>query len=120
MSNLTEIKSHHYYPYKTSIDYEFYHPYPSTRPQKKFMVLTNQHGKIRWIHFGDSKYEHYTEGHLDEKRRSNYIHRNEDRDKARNDFNTAGFWALHYLWMYKTYKQAYEHIRKMILKKTLK
>jgi hypothetical protein len=98
---------------------KFYYPYESSRPKKKFMVLINKDGKIKWIHFGDRLYDHYTEGHLDEKRKYAYFKRNEDRDKARNDYNTAGFWAYHYLWKYPTYKEAYEKIKLKILKKYL-
>jgi hypothetical protein len=45
-------------------EYKFYYPYKSTKRGKKFMVLTSD-GK--WIFFGDSPYEHYTEVNLDEK-----------------------------------------------------
>ena len=101
-------------------EYKYYFPYKSSRPTKKFMVLINKDGKIKWIHFGDTKYDHYTEGHLNEKRKQAYFKRNEDRDKARNDYNTAGFWAYWYLWKYPTYKEAYEKIKLKILKKYLK
>jgi phosphopantetheinyl transferase (holo-ACP synthase) len=75
------------------------------------MILINDNGKIKWIHFGDRLYDHYTEGHLDEKRKQAYFKRNEDRDEARNNYNTAGFWA---------HKEAYEKIKLKILKKYLK
>ena len=88
-------------------EYKFYYPYKSTQRKNKFMVLINKHGKIKWLHFGDSNYKHYTEGHLDEKRKQAYIDRNEERDKDRNDYNTADFWSYWYLWKYKTYKEAY-------------
>ena len=101
-------------------EFKFYYPYKSSRPKKKFMVLTNKDGKVRWVHFGDSGYEHYTEGHLDDKRRKAYMNRNEGRDKARNDHNTAGFWAYWYLWKYPTYTEAYEKIKKKILNKDFK
>jgi hypothetical protein len=98
-------------------EYKFYYPYKSSRKGKKFMVLTSN-GK--WLFFGDTPYEHYTEGHLDEKRRYNYDKRNIGRDKDRRDYNTAGFWSYWFLWRYKTYKEAYKHIQRMILKDTLK
>ena len=101
-------------------EYKYYYPYKSSRPTKKFMVLINDDGKIKWIHFGDITYQHYTEGHLDKKRRANYDKRNQNRDKERNNFNSAAFWAYHYLWKYPTYKEAYEKIKLKILKKYLK
>ena len=101
-------------------EFNFYYPYKSTQPKKKFMVLINDKGKIKWIHFGATGYEHYTEGHLDDKRKDNYIVRNEKRDKDRNNYNTAGFWSLNYLWKYKTYDEAMKHIKRKILNKVLK
>ena len=46
-----------------------YYPHVSTRKNKKFMILTDNH---KWIHFGDANYEHYTEGHLNDKHRDLY------------------------------------------------
>ena len=104
----------------TDNETKFYYPYVSSRAKKKFMILINDNGKIKWIHFGDRLYDHYTEGHLDEKRKQAYFKRNEDRNKARNDYSTAGFGAYWYLWKYPTYKEAYEKIKLKILKKYLK
>jgi hypothetical protein len=101
-------------------EHKFYYPYKSSRKQKKFMVLINDDGQIKWVHFGDKKYEHYTEVHLNEQRKINYDKRNQNRDKERNNYNSAAFWAYWYLWKYPTYKEAYEHIKLKILKKYLK
>ncbi len=49
-----------------------YYPYRSDKPNKKFYIF-NKSGKK--IYIGDSHYEHYTQGHLDEKRKNNYIKR---------------------------------------------
>ena len=65
-------------------EHKFYYPYKSSRKQKKFMVLINDDGQIKWVHFGDKKYEHYTEVHLNEQRKINYDKRNQNRDKERN------------------------------------
>ena len=99
------------------MDYKFYYPYESKINRKKFMVLTKDY---KWVYFGEKPYKHYTEGHLDEQRRINYDKRNKGRDKDRTDYNTAGFWSYWYLWRNKTYKEAYKHIKKMILQDTLK
>ena len=98
-------------------EYKVYYPYPSDKKDKKFMVLKSNG---RWLYFGDSNYDHYTEGHLDETRRLNYDKRNTGRDKNRSDYNTAGFWSYWYLWKFKTYKEAYKHIKRFIFKDTLK
>ena len=47
-----------------------YYPYPSNRKAKKFYIITDDNKKI---YFGDSRYQHYTEGHLDHNRRRNYM-----------------------------------------------
>ena len=43
-----------------------YYPYPSDKPNKKFYVYTKSGKKI---YFGDARYEHYTDGHLDQKKK---------------------------------------------------
>ena len=96
--------------------YKLYYPYPSSRHDQKFMVLTSD-GK--WLHFGDAHYQHYTEGHSDERRRLNYDKRNIGRDKDRTDYNTAGFWSYWYLWRFKTYKEAYKYIKRYIFNKVM-
>jgi hypothetical protein len=47
-----------------------YFPYPSDRPAKKFYIITNDNKKV---YFGDSRYQHFTEGHLDERRKCHVI-----------------------------------------------
>jgi hypothetical protein len=43
-----------------------YFPYVSTdRPSKKFYIITNDNKKV---YFGQTGYDHFTEGHLDERR----------------------------------------------------
>ncbi len=49
-----------------------YFPYPSDRPAKKFYIITNDNKKV---YFGQTGYEHFTEGHLDERRKWAYISR---------------------------------------------
>lgn len=94
---------------------EYYKPYPSNDNTTKFYIITNQGKKIR---FGAKGYEHYTEGHLDVKRRDRYLNRHKKRENW-NDPNTSGYWAAKYLWTYPTYKEAYQEIKKELLKKGL-
>jgi hypothetical protein len=87
---------------------------PST-DKKKFKVIlkNNKTGRENSIKFGASGYEHYTSGHLDEKRRENYIARHKKReDWTKSGVNTAGWWAWFFLWKFKTYKEALEYIKK--------
>jgi hypothetical protein len=88
-----------YYPYK-SID----------RPTKKFYIITNDNKKV---YFGATGYEHFTEGHLDDRRKWAYIWRHKNSKKEDwGDPNTAGFWSYWFLWQYRTYEEAYRKIRK--------
>jgi hypothetical protein len=88
-----------------------YYPYVSDMPNKKFYVITNDY---RRLYFGDTKYEHFTEGHLNEIRRKAYINRHK-KNESWNNIDTAGFWSYHYLWEFPTYKEAYENIKKKYL-----
>ena len=92
-----------------------YFPYLSTRKNKKFMILTDKH---KWVHFGDSRYEHYTEGHLDENRRDLYQIRHRSSENWR-DPDTAGFWSYWFLWRYKTYEEALKHIYRTLKNKNI-
>ena len=87
-----------------------YYPYVSTRKNKKFMILTDDH---KWIHFGDVNYEHFTNGHLNDKRRDLYEIRHIDNEDW-TDPDTAGFWSYWFLWRYRTYDMAMKHINQIL------
>ncbi len=92
-----------------------YYPIQSDKPNKKFYIHTKSGKKI---YFGDARYEHYTEGHLNEERKINYIKRHYKNE----DFNhpdSAGFWSFRFLWLYKTYKKAYKEIYDFLKNKKL-
>ena len=81
---------------------ELYKPFPSKAKNKKFSVIIMKDGKKRLIHFGDARYEDYTQ-HKDEKRRQSYLKRAKGiKDKNGNltykDKNTANYWAIKLLW----------------------
>lgn len=81
--------------------------------KNKFEVelLNTKTDEINKIKFGSNPYEHYTEGHLDEKRRLSYVNRHKKReDWTKTGVNTRGFWSYHLLWEYKTYKEALKNI----------
>jgi len=88
-----------------------YYPYVSDNPKKKFYIINDQNQKV---YFGDPKYQHFTEGHLDETRKQRYITRHVKNENW-NDPNTAGFWSYRFTWLYPTYKEAYENIKKKYL-----
>jgi len=81
---------------------ELYKPFPSKAKNKKFSVIIMKDGKKRLIHFGDARYEDYTQ-HKDEKRRQSYLKRaraikDKDGNLTYKDKNTANYWSYHYLW----------------------
>jgi hypothetical protein len=86
-----------------------YYPYVSDVPNKNFYVITNNN---RRLYFGDPRYEHFTEGHLNETRRRAYMNRHKKNENW-NNIDSAGFWSYHYLWQFPTYKEAYENIKKI-------
>lgn len=87
---------------------KIYYPYRSDNPSKKFFIITNEGKKV---YFGQTGYQHYTEGHLDVIRRDAYIKRHSKNEDWSNP-NSAAYWALKYLWLYPTYKEAYSKIKK--------
>ena len=89
-----------------------YYPYVSDDPKRKFYIITNSG---RRVYFGDSRYEHFTEGHLNEIRRKAYMSRHKKNENW-NNIDSAGFWSYHYLWRFPTYKEAYEEIQKILKK----
>ena len=93
---------------------KLYFPYKSDKPKKKYVIITNE---LKPVYFGDSSYEHYTEGHLDEKRRYFYEMRHMKEDW--NNPNKAAYWSYWYLWRFKTYKEAYKFIRNDLKKKLI-
>ena len=90
-----------------------YYPYISDKPNKKYFIITQTGHKV---YFGAVGYEHYTDGHLDEKRRLAYIKRHKKREDWTNP-NTPAYWSYRFLWLYPTKKEAYKHIKEE-LKKT--
>ena len=89
---------------------EVYTPYISDKPDKKYFIITPNGNKI---YFGAAGYEHYTDGHLNEKRRELYEKRHSKRENW-NDPNTSGFWSYRYLWLYQTKKEALQNIRRFL------
>lgn len=76
-----------------------YQPIKSNRKNKKFKVLVDNN-KI--IHFGDSRYEDFTQ-HKDKKRQVSYCKRAKGiTDKNGNltykNKNTANYWSYFWLW----------------------
>jgi hypothetical protein len=88
-----------------------YYPYPSDKKSKKYFIITNDNKKV---YFGDSRYEHYIEGHLDHDRRGKYMRRHRKNENW-DDKDTPGFWSYQFLWWFPTCNQAYENIKKIYI-----
>ena len=88
-------------------------PRASSSPTKKYEVDVKEGDKVKKVLFGQKGYEHYTQGHLDDKRKMNYIQRHKKNEDWNNPF-TAGYWSYHYLWQFRTYQEALNWIRKDI------
>ncbi len=89
-----------------------YFPYPSTDTIKKFLIIINQGKKVRF-QVGAKSYDHFTEGHWDEARKQRYLKRHKKLEKEDwEDPNNSGYWSAKFLWLYPTYKESYEKIKK--------
>ena len=95
-------------------------PIPANNNKNKFkIILRKDNKKIKTIYFGAIGYQHYTSGHLDEKRKANYINRHKSNEDW-NDELTAGFYAYHYLWRFKTYNEANKWLSNYLFSKNYK
>ncbi len=84
----------------------------STRGGKKMMAIFYEGDKkVKTIHFGDTNYQHYTGGHLDEDRRQRYISRHRSSEDWNNPM-TAGTLSLWILWKEKNVTTAIEKYKK--------
>ena len=81
---------------------QLYKPFKSTAKNKKFSVYVMKDGKRKLIHYGDSRYQDFTQ-HKDQARRKSYLARAKGiRNKQGNltwkDKNTANYWSIKTLW----------------------
>ena len=86
-------KTHNLIPFK---------PVKSWRKNKKFAVLVVKGSREEVIHFGDVRYEDYTQ-HKDKERRKNYLQRSAGiKDKQGNltkdDIFSPNYWSRKVLW----------------------
>ena len=80
-----------------------YQPFPSKAKNKKFSVFVkSDSGKKKIIHFGDKRYQDFTQ-HRDKKRRESYRRRargikNKKGERVYLNKNTASYWSYNFLW----------------------
>ena len=73
----------------------------SDNPEKKYMVVIEQDGRNKTIHFGQSGAKDFTRHSAleREKRKQAYISRHKsNEDWTASGIDTAGFWSKHILW----------------------
>ena len=84
----------------------------STRAGKKMMaIFYDKNKKVKTTHFGDTNYQHYTGGHLNEERRKNYIDRHRKSEEWGN-YMSAGSLSLYILWTERTMDKAIANYKK--------
>ena len=81
----------------------------SNSKDKKFEARIDNR---KTVSFGAKGYDHFTEGHLDNKRRQSYVARHGSGNQDWKDYETAGFWSYHLLWRKPTYKEAINAIER--------
>jgi len=75
---------------------ELNQPFKSNRKNKKLQVcVKTKEGKIKNIHFGDNRYEDFTQ-HKDKERRKSFRARHKCDEELNKE--TARFWACEELW----------------------
>ena len=82
---------------------ELYKHFPSKAKNKKMSVYVMKDGKRKLIHFGDTRYQDFTQ-HGDKQRRLNYLTRtagikNKEGKLTKDDKNTANYWSRKVLWL---------------------
>jgi hypothetical protein len=82
----------------------------SNKPTKKWMVITPDGRKT--IHFGDNKYQDYTQSKNKDKRDLYELRHQKREDWTKNGINTPGFWAYWALWKKPDFNDALRNIEK--------
>jgi hypothetical protein len=83
---------------------ELYKPFPSKAKNKKMSVYVMKDGKRKLIHFGDTRYQDFTQNKGDKQKRLNYLTRtagikNKEGKLTKDDKNTANYWSRKVLWL---------------------
>ena len=82
---------------------------PSSRKEKKYDAIIDNK---KTVSFGASGYQHFTDGHKDEKRKENYIKRHGGGNQNWKDYTTPAFWSRWFTWEKPTMKEAEKFIEK--------
>jgi hypothetical protein len=83
---------------KSCVGRELNKPFKSDRKFKKKQVCVKDvAGKIKNIHYGDKRYEDFTQ-HKDKKRRESFRARHKCDELTKKDKATAKWWACEDLW----------------------
>jgi hypothetical protein len=92
---------------------KIYYPYPANDGKHKYYIITKS-GKT--IKIRTAGYSDFTI-HKNEQRKQLYINRHKNNELwTKSGIDTAGWWALKYLWSYPTKEEAYNNIKKDLKK----
>lgn len=86
----------------------------SNRKNKKYNAVSDDGLNV---HFGDNRYQDYTQT-KDDKKRNAYIRRHVKRENW-TDETTAGFWSTYLLWNKPTLKESAEYIQKLLNRRVI-
>lgn len=86
---------------------------PSSRQYKKYVATfyDDDKKKVKTVHFGDRRYQDFTQNGGDEQKRANYINRHYKNENW-DDPTTAASLSRYVLWEYKDIERAIYHYRK--------
>lgn len=87
----------------------------STRKYKKWMVFIDN----KWYHFGDNRYEDYTQHH-DKERRRLYLLRHKNENWNKSNIKSPAFWSRYLTWEKPTIDSSIKYIEKKFNVKILK
>ena len=81
---------------------DLYKPFKSKAKNKKFSVKVLKDGKIKTLHFGDTRYKDFTQ-HGDEKKRKAHLARakaikNKEGKLTYKDKSSPNYYSVKYLW----------------------
>jgi hypothetical protein len=95
-----------------------YYPYPANNGKKKYYIITSNDKKVYFGSYGMNDYTTYYKSNGKDyanERKKLYRGRHNKEDWSNPD--KPAYWAVKYLWSYPTKEEAYEKIKKDLLRK---
>lgn len=86
----------------------------SHRKNKKYMAIFTDNGTVKVVHFGDNRYEDFTD-HKDNNRKMNYLARHQNENWE--NFQSPGSLSRYILWNKPTLDDSIKDYRRMFFLK---